>query len=224
MIDLCTSRRRHQPVRNTFLVVLLYGIVCLMAFLLFLPPQSSLINKKQTENRILNVPHRGQGPWDTQVQAIVDENPFDCQGKEHFLRILLSSVTTPDRNATRASNEEDILVQTILQTPILSGNDTVAHTEQRRQLCRRLPTLKQVQERYGTSLRILGLETCSIYREKLHTYASNDTKVQPMPRVAGLYHTGTNALTHSFQLNLQPLPKIAINDVSTNISPHQVPV
>lgn len=88
------------------------------------------------------------------------------------------------------------------------------------QLCDKLPTLAQIEQRFGPKPIIVGLETCADYRALLQPERNNGTAVSPRPRVAGLYNTGTNALARAFQRNLIPLSK----PYATPDNPHDVPV
>lgn len=67
-------------------------------------------------------------------------------------------------------------------------------------LCRSLPTYQELMDIYGKGPVILGQETCRQYQDMLHN--SYAVPLQPMPRVAGLYHSGTNALAKTLELNL----------------------
>jgi hypothetical protein len=66
-----------------------------------------------------------------------------------------------------------------------------------------LPTWTQVSSLYGSEPVIYGLETCETYRTTLQQYIknSNTTDYQPAPRVAGLFNTGTNAVSQSMSMN-----------------------
>lgn len=90
-------------------------------------------------------------------------------------------------------------------------------------LCDQLPQLKQVVSLYGATPVVLGLETCAPYRALVaaavakstpvpvaHSF-SNETVVpfvatspRPVIRVAGLYNSGTNALTAALADNHFP--------------------
>lgn len=74
------------------------------------------------------------------------------------------------------------------------------YDEINRETCRVLPTWKQVTDIYyrsGSGPVILGQETCQAYRDMME----QDT-MDPMPRVAGLYHSGTNAFCKTLERNL----------------------
>jgi hypothetical protein len=85
-------------------------------------------------------------------------------------------------------------------------------------LCESLPTLQEVANQYGSEPVIYGLDTCQTYRNLLKAEANNGSTLPPMPRVAGLYNTGTNALTRLLEMNFPPAPVL-----DTKISPYQVP-
>ena len=70
-----------------------------------------------------------------------------------------------------------------------------------------LPEWKQVTELYGEGPIILGLDTCAKYHSILLEKDENGTTYnrKPMARVAGLYHSGTNAWQQSLTHNLEDL-------------------
>ena len=115
-----------------------------------------------------------------------------CKGKESFAKIVLFAADySPTKNA-----------------PV-----------DLRELCKQLPMEKQVVDLYGPEPVILGLDTCEAYRKLLQPDNNGGKLMKPMPRVAGLYHTGTNALARSFHLNIEKLPAY-----SSVYSPYDVPV
>lgn len=57
-------------------------------------------------------------------------------------------------------------------------------------LCQRLPSVDTVAKRYGPKPVIIGIDRCEDYRRLLRPQSNNGTQIEPMPRVAGLYHTG----------------------------------
>ena len=65
-------------------------------------------------------------------------------------------------------------------------------------ICQRLPTWKEVTALYGSGPVVLGLETCSAYRDRLR----NNTNYSPQATVAGLWNSGTTALSMFFLQNL----------------------
>lgn len=71
--------------------------------------------------------------------------------------------------------------------------------------CKRLPSWQNISELYGEDPVVIGLETCQAYRELLSPSQNNGTAVKPMPRVAGLYNSGTNALAQLFETNFGKL-------------------
>ena len=62
--------------------------------------------------------------------------------------------------------------------------------------CRTLPTWEEVTSLYGEEPVIEGLDTCEEYRSRLEACG-----LEPDPRVAGLFNTGTNAFAESLMLN-----------------------
>lgn len=126
-----------------------------------------------------------------QLSSRISREPL-CQGKESFAQMVLSAADYS-----------------------LSKNAPV----DLRELCKQLPMEKQVVDLYGPEPVILGLDTCEAYRKLLQPGNNGGKSVKPMPRVAGLYHTGTNALARSFHLNIEKLPPY-----SSVYSPYDVPV
>jgi hypothetical protein len=59
--------------------------------------------------------------------------------------------------------------------------------------CTGLPSWNQITRLYGKEPIIVGLERCEAYRQSVAQ--------QAVPRIAGLYNTGTNALAKLFELN-----------------------
>jgi len=68
--------------------------------------------------------------------------------------------------------------------------------------CENLPTRHDIEKLYGEEPVIVGLDTCKRYRSIVAKAVQNETIFGPLPRVAGLYNTGTNALAKNFELNL----------------------
>jgi len=103
--------------------------------------------------------------------------PIECRGKEKWLRILFGGRKV--------------------------GNYVA--------ICEGLPTQAQVAELYGDGPVVHGLETCERYRSLIlqqNENASGDKRTShypAMPRVAGLYNSGTNAMMRAFQMNLREL-------------------
>ena len=139
-------------------------------------------------------------------------------GSEHFLQLVLSGVGGRDDWKTKVVGASPGLLESI---------------------CQQLPTKEQVVARYGPQPVIVGMETCPVYRALIrgssashwikpkngnYTTIENNSSINqndytPMPRVAGLYHTGTNALARSLQHNIQ---KLKTKD--RLYSPYDVPV
>ena len=70
-------------------------------------------------------------------------------------------------------------------------------------LCDELPTWAEVSSLYGDEPVIYGLESCQRYRDKLAAFRQAGRKVNPDPRVGGLFNTGTNAFAASLILNYE---------------------
>lgn len=71
-----------------------------------------------------------------------------------------------------------------------------------RLICADLPTWEQVTELYGDEPIVHGQETCAHYQSLIATASvTNHTPIPPMPRVAGLFHTGSNAMAVSLSMN-----------------------
>jgi len=117
-----------------------------------------------------------------------------CRGKERLLRMLL------------LASDKKVNIGTLL--------------------CRGLPTDRHIEDLYGPEPIVHGLDTCQAYRDSLKrgnsvrqqreqqflVDNSNNTSTvatadddEPKPRVAGLYNTGTNALSRAFNNNLKRL-------------------
>lgn len=82
-------------------------------------------------------------------------------------------------------------------------------------LCFRLPTWKSVSNLYGNEPIVYGMETCEAYRALIQ-----QARVPPMPRVGGLYNTGTNALAWTFLDNLE---RIGEKDLIGKLHPYELP-
>ena len=65
--------------------------------------------------------------------------------------------------------------------------------------CKSLPTEDQVSNLYGDGPVVHGLDTCQAYQAL--------REIEPAIRVAGLYNTGTNALEHALNDNIEDLGK-----------------
>ena len=117
-----------------------------------------------------------------------------CQGKQALLQLLIRAgwggysssqqqqqhVNNNDKN--NDNNNNDIQQQTLL-------------------LCHQLPYETLVHTLYGTQPMIIGQERCADYRDLLQ----RDGITIPIPRVAGLQNTGTNALQQTLQYNSESL-------------------
>ncbi|GKY98358.1 hypothetical protein MPSEU_000793400 [Mayamaea pseudoterrestris] len=77
--------------------------------------------------------------------------------------------------------------------------------------CRILPKFSQITSIYGKGPFVVGLETCRAYQDSVHPL------MDPMPRVAGLYHSGTNALSKTLEANL------GMMRYTSEYNPYEVP-
>ena len=116
----------------------------------------------------------------------------ECRGKERLIDILLDSQD--------GSSQET--------------NSLFANKQSIQSTCQMLPTFQQIVDIYGKGPLIVGLETCQAYRDLM---AANPL-MDPMPRVAGLYHSGTNALAKTLELNLGHIR------LYSEWNPYEVPV
>lgn len=111
-----------------------------------------------------------------------------------------SNVVVSNTNSTSCHDKEPLL-RILQDAGIPNASDH----------CADLPTWKQVVDFYGPEPVVDGLETsCDAYRTMIVTANNNKNKnnnsttvvVPPLPRVAGLFNTGTNALAKLLQRNL----------------------
>lgn len=65
-------------------------------------------------------------------------------------------------------------------------------------LCRTLPSWENVTKLYGKGPIIEGLDSCNAYRDLIQTRGA-----KPRPKIAGLWNTGTTALSKSFNINME---------------------
>ena len=66
-------------------------------------------------------------------------------------------------------------------------------------LCNDLPPWRNVTDLYGEGPIVLGLETCQEYRDLISSHQG----AEPRPKVAGLWNTGTTALSRNFNINME---------------------
>jgi len=114
------------------------------------------------------------------LNAFVSRHSQSCAGKERWLRELQFAGALSRTNLTASADAA---------------------------ICRALPTEQEVQKLYGKGPIVLGLDRCEQYRRQLHTALRKEMKLIPVhfpPRakVAGLWNSGTTALSQSFVLNL----------------------
>ena len=109
------------------------------------------------------------------LERFLAQHAHECRDRQHLLRLL------HDANITLTSH-----------------------------LCQRLPTWSQVVDLYGPGPVVLGLETCAAYRDKLRQSnqpfangVGGSPYYPPKVAIAGLWNSGTTALSLSVLLNLQ---------------------
>jgi hypothetical protein len=79
-----------------------------------------------------------------------------------------------------------------------AGNDNLTVVD-----CEALPTWKEVTSLYGDEPVVYGLETCARYRAHVSAQAKDGKIPDPQPKVGGLFNSGTNALSLSFNVNVK---------------------
>jgi len=126
------------------------------------------------------------------IRLLVQNNP-ECVDKEPYLRILFSASDNRYRRYDRQPEAKRV--------------------------CAILPNITEVARVHGPDVIVHGMETCAAYRQLLTAENNNGKSVLPKPRVSGLYHTGTNALSRSFDSNIRQLAKR-----TPAFSPYEVPV
>jgi len=114
----------------------------------------------------------------------------------------------PELKAFMRNYHEDCAEKEHMLRQLKAANITLTQT-----ICQRLPTWKEVTELYGSGPVVLGLETCSDYRNRLQ----KNSNYSPQAAVAGLWNSGTTALSLSLLRNL-----VGFNS-STDISEPTVP-
>lgn len=132
---------------------------------------------------------------------------LDAEGALHGQGdAFLSDIDVP----TACRGKEAYLRLIMRATDGLSKYRNVTH------LCQELPLVTKVHTMYGSRPIVYGLDTCQAYRHRLMQHNNQP----PMPRVAGLYNTGTNLLARLLELNL---PKTWQDDRSASSLPRRGP-
>lgn len=149
------------------------AMVALGASAINIPAVNELTITAQ-ENPASNISQPAAISKDDDDKKAEDTSADPCKDKERLLNILLRA-GVPEFEPGR--------------------NITIRH------YCSVLPTWSQVVALYGDKPVVYGLETCHRYIDSLKMV--NGTIQEPLPRVAGLFNTGTNALQQSFSLNLK---------------------
>ena len=110
---------------------------------------------------------------------------------------MQSSMSTDAMNTGDPCFGKEQLVA-MIRTASRQAEDQASKVRITEKLCQDLPTWNEVTRLYGEEPVILGLDTCQQYRDML----SKDN-IEPKPRVAGLFNTGTNAMARSLRMNLK---------------------
>jgi hypothetical protein len=97
----------------------------------------------------------------------------ECRGKERILEIVLKSTTNGEKYV-RSSK-----------------------------LCEKLPTWDEFTEQYGDEPIIYGLDSCDRYRYAISAEANNGVALEPAPKVAGMFNTGTKILAKILNQNFK---------------------
>lgn len=144
---------------------------------------------------------------------------------EHYESLLSTQpppvhhpLTTDGLMANYSENNPDCKGKELYLKILLAAKDS-KHRKHAHLLCSQLPTQEEVIARYGPRPVIVGMETCQAYRDLLRPENNNGTQLEPLPRVAGLYHTGTNALARYLSYNVKYLKR-----VHWAFDPYDVPV
>jgi hypothetical protein len=97
-----------------------------------------------------------------------------------------------NRVAAFAAVHADCLGKERLLEILLSSPGTTGGVQLSADLCQQLPPHERIEDVYGHGPVVVGMDTCSEYRR----IVSGST---PMPRVAGMYHSGTNVVIRTMQ-------------------------
>jgi hypothetical protein len=84
----------------------------------------------------------------------------------------------------------------LLAILLRTGRDDISFDD-----CAMLPRWDEVASLYGDEPVVIGLETCGRFRSNVQEWNRTGKLIEPLVRVAGLFNTGTNALTQSLALN-----------------------
>jgi len=160
-------------------------------------------NFKNTDNLDFGI------PIDDRVYQFLQDSP-ECRGKERPLQIAFEASNSVSELPSTKYHEKYQKNQMINQGRVPQRPIPALHPQN----CRELPTWEQVVQMYGPRPIVYGLETCQDYRAMLQ--AKGVTK--PMPRVAGLYHSGTNMLARTMELNFEML------EYYSEYSPYEIAV
>jgi hypothetical protein len=138
------------------------------------------------------------------------------ESNNHQAATVVSRYDKHPRTSLQASYDDDQEdADPCLGKERLIGILTSANITVKTDLCYRLPTWQAVSNLYGDNPIVVGLETCSTYQRII-----KEAGVSAMPRVGGLYNTGTNALAWSFLENIQ---KIGEKDLIGQLHPYELP-
>lgn len=152
-------------------------------------------------------------PQETHSKLAMHDHPSVVTTERQFegppAHVLQTIQRAQERWASCCDKDDYLLMLLMSEDAVTSRANASINSE----LCESLPTLQQVAHMYGPRPVILGLETCRDYRSRL---GNNQAK----PRVAGLYHTATNALARSLQTNLERIGSIGpVDGYNVPVSP-----
>ncbi|GKZ01254.1 hypothetical protein MPSEU_001076400 [Mayamaea pseudoterrestris] len=160
---------------------------------------ASAINDESVETFASTTPLQEQA-------AAVTLHPLKDPTRKHRILQQEQSTDVDQSRRTELSRDRESLIHILMSAGV---------TYLSLQEIGSLPTWTQVSSLYGSEPLIYGLETCQAYRDTLQRHnataasaASGAAVVEPKPRVAGLFNTGTNALAQSMFDNFQPLPDV----------------
>jgi hypothetical protein len=148
------------------------------------------------EDAFLRSPTRGDSSQTATTEQLSTASGMDSSSDKnpvlHREYTPTDTETTPATTNTPLSDPTCHKKERLVQILMDAG---VANISSR---CAELPTWKEVTDLYGPGPIIVGLETCAAYRASI---AQNKNLSEVVPRIAGLYNTGTNALAKLFELN-----------------------
>jgi hypothetical protein len=117
---------------------------------------------------------------------------FVSQSTVHQFPMSRKVAQVRNRVAAFTAVHADCLGKERLLEILLSSPGTTGGVHLSADLCRQLPPHERIIDVYGQGPVVVGTDTCSEYRR----IVSGST---PMPRVAGMYHSGTNVVIRTMQ-------------------------